>query len=224
MSTSPRGAAGVMRDAGKTAGMATGVAVLAAITGWLVGGAISSLSGNQNEKWILARSAGITAYALLVALVLVGLILAHPRRAQIRWPSPTTRIRLHIGLTAFTLVFTVLHIVVLAMDSYAGVGWKGALLPLGSVYRPMPVTLGLLGFYSGLAAGLTALVSSRITFRAWLPIHRVAIVSLVLIWTHGLLAGSDTPALLFMYLISGAVVVGVAVRLRAAENVRGIVD
>ena len=56
---------------------------------------------------------------------------------------------------------TVLHIVVLATDKYAGVGWWGSFVPMGATYRPLPVTLGVIGLYAGLAAGITAAVKAR---------------------------------------------------------------
>ena len=64
------------------------------------------------------------------------------RTRPLRRPSSAVRIRTHVSLSVFTLVFTVLHIVVLATDKYAGVGWWGAFVPMGSTYRPLPVTLG----------------------------------------------------------------------------------
>jgi hypothetical protein len=116
-----------------------------------------------------------------------------------------------VSLSVFTLVFTVLHIVVLATDKYAGVGWWGTFVPMGSTYRPLPVTLGVIALWAGLAAGLTAALAGRISRRAWWPIHKVAIVSLALVWLHGILAGIDTPVLLAMYVVTGALVVFVAV-------------
>ena len=114
----------------------------AALTSWLVGMGITSVVGDRMAPWILGRAAGITSYLLLVALTLFGLVLSHPSRARWRRPSAATRIRAHVSLSVFTLVFTVLHIVVLATDKYAGVGWWGTFVPMGSTYRPLPVTLG----------------------------------------------------------------------------------
>jgi len=129
----------------------------------------------------------------------------------VRRPGPAFRIRVHVSLAVFTLAFTVLHIVALASDRYAGVGWRGALVPGLASYRPLPVTLGVIGLYAGLLAGVTAAAAGRFAGRVWWPIHKVAILSLVLVWVHGVLAGSDTPALLVMYVTSGAAVIVLAV-------------
>ena len=183
----------------------------AATTGWLLGRVTEAVAGNRNAPWIIGRAAGISAYLLMVLLVLTGLVLSHPGRSRLRRPSPATRIRLHVSLAIFTLALTVLHVVVLATDSYAGVGWRGTFVPMGSSYRPAPVTLGVIGLYAGLLAGLTAgLAGHRVVSRVWWPVHKVAAGALVLVWGHGVLAGVDTPLLLWLYLLTGAAVLALA--------------
>jgi predicted ferric reductase len=179
------------------------------VSGVLVGAALNRVRGNQMAPWILGRASGVCAYLLLVALVLVGLVLSSPARARNGGSSPA-RIRLHLSLALFTLAFTVVHVVVLATDQWAGVGWAGAVVPLGAAYRPLPVTLGLIGAWTGLLVGLTAALAGRLPHRLWWPLHKIAAVALVVIWLHGVLAGGDTPALLGLYVATGALVVGTA--------------
>ena len=121
-----------------------GSATATAITLWSLGSVVEAASRSTTAPWLLGRAAGLASYTLLLALVALGLLLAHPRRASWGHLSHGTRIRAHVALAVGTLVFTVLHVVVLVTDEYAGVGWAG-LLPLGSSYRPVPVTLGVLG-------------------------------------------------------------------------------
>ncbi|MEO8329254.1 MAG: ferric reductase-like transmembrane domain-containing protein [Candidatus Nanopelagicales bacterium] len=213
-----------LRAAGQAVLVIAAVSVSAAITGWLIGTTVTGLLGNQNAPWILGRSAGITAYGLMALLVATGLVLAHPLRARISVPSTTTRIRLHIGMAAFTLAFTVLHIVVLAMDEYADVGWAGAFLPMQSGYGPLAVTLGVVGLYSGVIAGLTAALAGRWAARVWWPIHKVAVVAFVLVWGHGVLAGSDSKPLLTFYLASGGALLALAISRYAMRTPRDRVD
>jgi hypothetical protein len=82
---------------------------------------------------------------------------------------------------------------------------------MASDFRPVSVTLGVVAGYSGLASGLTAALAGRWTALLWWPLHRVAAAALVLAWAHGMLAGSDTPALLPFYVASGVLVLGVGV-------------
>ncbi len=178
--------------------------------GALIGQAVARVRGDRMAPWILGRASGLCAYLLLVALVVFGLVLAHPARAR-RGGSTPGRIRAHIALALFTFAFTVLHVVVLATDRWAGVGWWGAALPMHASYRPLPVTFGVLGLWTAMLAGLTAAAAGRLPHGLWWPLHKIAGVSLILVWLHGVLAGGDTPALLGLYAGSGALVVGVGV-------------
>jgi hypothetical protein len=201
----------VLPDPVRTAVVVVVGGISAALTGWLLGLAVTSVTDEPMAAWVLGRSAGIASYLLLTALVVTGLLLAHPRTPARMRLALGTRVRLHAGLAAFTGVFTLLHVVVLATDPWAGVGWWGALVPFGSSYRPLPVTLGVLALYAGLAAGLTASLAGRLPLRVWWPVHKVASVAFVLVWWHGVLAGSDTPALLATYAGTGLAVVALGV-------------
>jgi len=195
-----------------------GVALTSAFCLLVIGWTFASLLGQSAVPWVLGRATGLTSYALLVILVIFGLFLAHPWRTKVSWPSTSNRIRLHVSLAVFTLVFTVLHIVVLATDQYAGVGLKGALLPMASDYRPLPVTFGLLGLYAGLLAGFTAVFASGFARKVWWPIHKFAIVALILVWFHSVFAGSDSAAMLVFYIGSGLAVLAIAVSRYTAET------
>jgi hypothetical protein len=186
------------------------VMLSAGLSSALVGWAVHAVSGNRMAPWILGRAAGISSYLLLVVLVLFGLFLSHPARARVRWPNTATRIRVHIVVSVFTLAFTVLHVVVLATDRYAGVGWAGALLPMHASYRPVATTLGVIGLWSGLLAGMTAAFAGRLPLRLWWPIHKTASVAFILIWLHGVLGGGDNHALLAMYLVTAGLLTVVA--------------
>jgi hypothetical protein len=193
-------------------------------TAWLLGQAAQQVSGDRNALWTVGRAGGITAYLLLATVVSMGLLLSHPRRTRPRRVGAATRIRAHAVLASFTLAFSVLHVVVLATDPYAGVGWAGAVLPMGASYRPVPVTLGVVGLYSGLISGITAALAGRITARVWWPLHKVSAAAFVLVWLHGLLAGSDTLALLAVYVLSGLAVLALAVSRYAAMTARDQVE
>jgi hypothetical protein len=194
------------------------VTVSTGASAWLVGRAFTGVSGNKQAPWILGRAAGITSYVLLVALVAMGLVLSHRWRTRFARPSTATRIRLHVSLAAFTFAFTTLHVVVLATDSYAGVGLRGAVVPMAATYRPLAVTMGVIGLYAGLLAGLTAALAGRVTARIWWPIHKVSALSLVLVWVHGVLAGSDTRLILALYLTTGPAIALLALSRYAART------
>ena len=221
----PVGSAPALRRTVRVVAVMAACGVSAALSGWLVGTTAVAVSGNRNAPWIIGRAAGLSAYLLMVLLVATGLVLSHPGRARLRRPRPATRIRLHVSLAVFTLALTVLHVVVLATDSYAGVGWRGTLVPMGSTYRPVPVTLGVIALYAGLLAGLTAELSGRrIAARVWWPVHKVAAIALLLAWGHGVLAGIDSPQLLWLYLSTGTAVLVLAGWRYTARTPRDLVD
>jgi len=196
--------------ASQTARLVVAGVVSGGVTGVLVARGLAAFAGSRNAPWVLGRAAGITAYLLMVALVLLGLLLSHPGRVRLRWPSAPTRVRLHVTLAALTLAFTALHVLALVSDRWAGVGWRGAVLPLGATYRPLAVTLGVAGLDLGVVVGVTAALAGHLPARAWWPVHKVAAVALLAVWVHGLLAGSDTGALRATYLGTGAAVLVVA--------------
>jgi hypothetical protein len=180
-------------------------------TSLLVGLAAARALPHVATHTVFARSAGVTAYVLLVLLVLTGLVLAHPWATRLRRPSPSTRIRLHVTLAATTLAFTLVHALMWATNTAGGVGWWGAFVPWGSAYRPLHVSLGVLGLYAGVLAGVTAsMAGRRAAARLWWPVHKVAVVALALVWVHAL-GGVDAHALLPFYVGTGLLVVVVGV-------------
>lgn len=208
-SRAPRGASAL-----RLAAWSVSAGLAGAILGWIV----VQVSHSEASLWLLARSSGIVAYALLTAVTIIGLHLATGRSPRasalaVRMHGPGThRLSTHSVLALFAIIFTIVHVAVLAVDPWAKVGWLGALLPFGAEYRPLPVTLGLLALWSALLSGVTAAAAGRIGGRAWSAVHVVAGLAWILAWGHGVFAGSDTGALLWMYLITGVVVIGFAVR------------
>ncbi len=194
----------------RLAGTVGVIAASAGLCGVLVGAAWQQVSGDKVALWLVARAAGASAFLLLTAATLAGIVLSHPGRARLRWPAPTTRLRLHISLTVFALAFTVLHIVVLAVDPYAKVGWQGALLPMSAAYRPVPVTLGVISMWAGVVAGLSAALAGRVRIRWWRALHRLAALAWVGAWAHAVLAGSDSGSWTAAYVLSGLAVLAAA--------------
>jgi predicted ferric reductase len=189
------------------------------LTTVLVGSAAARALPESTTHSIFARAAGVTAYLLLVTLVITGLVLAHPRSARWRRPSVAVRIRVHVTLAIATCAFTLVHLLMWATDDDGGVGWWGALVPWGSSFRPLYVSLGVLGFYAGLLTGVTSALAGRVASRHWWPIHKVAVVALVLVWFHTL-GGLDAHVLLGMYVVTGLAVGALSVSRHVATHVR----
>lgn len=218
------GSSSTVQGLGRGIAMGAILGVSAGVTGALFGYAWMTATGADMSLWVVARASGLVSYLLLTAVTVAGLLLASPPRAAARFIGVAHRLRVHILLALFALAFVVLHIVVLAIDPWAEVGWWGALVPFGSAYRPLPVTLGLLALWSGLISGVTAGMAGRGLGRAWLPLHRLAAAGWVLAWLHAVLAGSDTGAWLWMYGATGALVLALVVRRVMSRSPREDVD
>ncbi|HUX05419.1 MAG TPA: hypothetical protein VMV53_11025 [Acidimicrobiales bacterium] len=160
--------------------------------------------------WITGRALGIAGYVALCALVALGIWIRHPWR--FRWPlvHGETRLRLHVTLAVATLALVVGHLTALASDAYAGVGWRGAFIPGLSQYRTFAVALGVTAFLFMVLLAITARSAGRLAGRHWLSTHRLALATFVLVWFHGVLAGTDTSALRIVYALSGAAVAALA--------------
>lgn len=212
MNRPPEPGAALLRVATAALVVATAVSLVA------VGRLVLDAAGGRTAHWVLGRAAGLTSYVLLLLLVSTGILLAHPWARHLRRPSARTRLALHASLATFTLAFTVLHVVVLATDPWAKVGWVGALLPMAARYRPVPVSLGVIALWAGLVTGLTARFAGRVVGRLWWPVHKVAAALLGLVWAHSVLAGSDVVALRGFYVGTGCAVVALAVTRYAART------
>ena len=153
------------------------------------------------------RATGITTYLLLTGLVGLGLILSHPTN-QSTWKLSRRLFPWHENLFVFVVAFLAAHVVSIILDPWAGVGIAGSFVPGLSAYRTAPVALGTLGLYAALVSGVTGRWTKLLPPGLWLKLHRFALVAWVLSWMHGLLAGTDSPPLLPMYLATGLLVVG----------------
>lgn len=164
------------------------------------------------RPWLAARALGVTAYLLLAAQVAIGLVLSHPRNTA-RWRTTRQALPWHELLTVFTWAFLVLHVVLLAVDPWAGVGWSGALVPGMSTFRTPAVAVGTVALYALLVTALTARWARLLPAGWWLRIHRFAAVTFLLAWVHSVLAGTDGAALGALYVATGLpILAGVAGR------------
>jgi methionine sulfoxide reductase heme-binding subunit len=163
----------------------------------------------QLRIWLASRAAGIVSLVLLAFQIVVGLVLSHPVN-KTTWKLSKRLFPWHENVWLFVLGFLAAHIVSIILDPFAGVGVVGAFVPGLSSYRSAPVAIGTLALYALLVTGLTARYTKLLPAGAWLTIHRVGIVVFVLGWMHGLLAGTDSMALVALYTALGCAVGGAA--------------
>jgi predicted ferric reductase len=156
----------------------------------------------QVRPWLAARALGVTGYLLLALEVALGLVLSHPRNTA-SWRLTKPVFPWHELVTVFTGAFLALHVALLAIDPYAKVGVVGALVPGLSGYRPPAIAVGTVAMYALIITAVSAKWTRLLPSGWWLRIHRLAALTFLLSWVHAVLAGTDTGALLPLYLLTG---------------------
>jgi len=164
--------------------------------------------------WYLTRGSGAAALVLLTASICLGIL------TTLRWHArslPRFAVAgLHRSLTLVAVVFVALHVATTVLDGYAPVGWKDALVPFVSHYRPIWLGLGAVAFDLLLALVATSLLRARIGFRTWRLVHWLAYASWPVALVHALGTGSDARAgwlRLLALACTGAVLAALATRL-----------
>ncbi|MGA8040081.1 MAG: ferredoxin-NADPH reductase, partial [Acidimicrobiia bacterium] len=106
--------------------------------------------------WYIARSSGIVGWALLSASVLWGLALS--TKALGKRPRPNWLLDLHRFLGGAAVVFTIIHVASLLVDSYTDISLTNVLVPLTGTWHPVAVAWGVVGVYLLAAVEVTSLM------------------------------------------------------------------
>jgi predicted ferric reductase len=223
--TTPAGASAAAHPSGQVAARAQaatrtgppfrltmrGAAILAALLGIVMVYATDQILPASSDRqaelrfWLSARASGIVALLLLALQVALGLVLSHPHN-KTTWKLSKQIFPWHDHLWVFVMAFIAIHVLTLLADPKSGVGLAGAFIPGLSEYRSAPVALGTMGLYAFLVTAMTARYTKLLPAGAWLSLHRLALLIFVMTWLHGMLAGSDSGPLVWVYLVGGLVV------------------
>jgi DMSO/TMAO reductase YedYZ heme-binding membrane subunit len=141
--------------------------------------------------WIVARASGITAYVLLTAVVLAGLLLkARPFGRRLKASSVTD---VHRFLSLLALGAVAIHGITLVLDRVVPLPVQALLVPGIAEYRPVWTGAGVI------AAELTALLIVSFSLRRWVGtktwrrLHYASYAAFTAATVHGVMAGTDTP-------------------------------
>lgn len=172
------------------------------------------------QIWLATRAAGFTTLVMLSIQISLGLILSHPTNKS-TWKLSKLLFPWHENAWVFVLAFLGAHIVTTVLDEWADVGLLGALIPGASAYRTPAMALGTLALWALLFTGLTARYTKLLPAGLWLRIHQISHVIFPIAWLHGVLAGTDSVAMVGLYGASGLfVVAAVSYRYWVARQAR----
>ena len=139
--------------------------------------------------WILARVAGLSAFAALSISLLSGLSL---RTGVLDWLGSNRALRsLHEYTTLLWMPLGGLHIVALLLDQTSRVRLVDVIVPFQMPYGTLAIGLGTITFEVFLLVAITGLLKRRMNSQAWQWVHRLSYVAFGLLFVHALLGGSD---------------------------------
>ena len=176
-------------------------------------------AGSSRTLWYLTRGTGVVALVLLTAAIVLGVM------GSTRWKAPRLPrfliFGLHRNVTLLALAFVVVHVVTTVADAFAPIGYKDAVIPFLSPYRPVWLGLGAVAFDLLLALIVTSLLRARIGLRSWRAVHWLAYASWPVALVHALGTGSDARTgwlALFALACAAAVVLSVLWRVGSAAG------
>lgn len=141
--------------------------------------------------WLLARASGLTAYALLTASVLAGLVLKARPFGRALKPAAVTDIHRFLALLGLGMLG--MHGVTLMLDQTVHMPLAGLLVPGSSPYRPAAVAVGVVGAELMLLVYLSFFLRPRIGARNWRRLHWATYLVFLLATIHGFASGTDSP-------------------------------
>lgn len=146
-------------------------------------------------NWLLIRASGVTAWGLLTAVVVWGLVLAMVLRPP-RGEAPRL-LHMHRWLGALALAFTALHVGLLLIDPVVPFTPVQILVPLTAPWEPVAVALGTVALWLLIPASVVGRLRSRMGGAgvAWFRrTHWLAYAAWPIATAHYVLAGTDALA------------------------------
>lgn len=160
---------------------------------------------NPQVWWYVARGAGITAWLLLTASIMFGIVLTaglFPKHRRPAW-----LLDLHRALGGLTVCFVAIHIGALIADNFVHFDVIDVIVPFASSWKTWQVALGVFALWGLVAVEATSLAMKRLPRSTWRAIHLTSYVVFVLTSLHGTFAGTDASNRLYLWTSIGVTVV-----------------
>lgn len=146
-------------------------------------------------SWILIRASGVTAWALLTAVIMWGLFL-RTRLLGAKTP-PVALLHMHRWLGSLALGALAIHLVALFVDPVVGFTIPQLLIPGIALWQPFAVALGTLALWCMLPVSLVGRIRTMLGKKGntlFTRSHVMAYFAWPLATAHYILAGTDALA------------------------------
>ena len=158
---------------------------------------------NSELFWFLARASGITAYLLIAASMIAGVVLkSRPFGAALKAPIA---LDVHRFITTLALSAIGVHGLALVADSTVDVRFADLVIPFAAPYKPFWTGLGVIAADLALIVAISFPLKKRIGGRNWRRLHWATYSIFVFSTAHGIAAGTDTAQPWAMHMYLGAV-------------------
>ncbi|MDP2287501.1 MAG: ferric reductase-like transmembrane domain-containing protein [Actinomycetota bacterium] len=145
--------------------------------------------------WIAIRASGVTAWGLLTAVVLWGILLR--TRLLGRAASPMRLLDLHRWLGASALAFLAIHMLLLLVDTFLTFSFLQLIVPGIAPFEPLAVSLGVIAFWLIIPVSVIGRLRPRLADSGakWFQrSHWLAYAAWPFATAHYVMAGTDALA------------------------------
>jgi hypothetical protein len=139
--------------------------------------------------WWVSRASGMVAWVVVAAAVVWGLFAS--TKLIRRRGMPAWILDLHRYLGTLTIVFVIVHVAAIYLDSYVHFTLRQLFVPFASSWRPHAVAWGILATYLLVTIQITSWAMRRISRKLWHRVHMLSFPMLLGATVHGFLAGTD---------------------------------
>lgn len=140
--------------------------------------------------WLLARASGLTAYGLLTASVLAGVVLKSKPFGRALKPASTMDVHRFLALLGLGMLS--LHGGTLLLDRTLHMPFAALFVPGASHYRAAAVAVGVVAAELMVLVYVSFALRGMIGARNWRRLHWATYLVFLLATVHGFAAGTDS--------------------------------
>jgi sulfoxide reductase heme-binding subunit YedZ len=157
----------------------------------------------EQAFWFVARASGFTAYLLITASMVAGLVVkSRPFGAKLKAASA---LDVHRFVTTLALAAVAVHGLALVADASVHITFGDLVIPFAAPYKPLWTGMGVIAADLALVVAVSFPLKKRIGGRNWRRLHWATYSIFVFSTVHGLAAGTDSGQPWAMNVYLGAV-------------------